>query len=280
MLSQTLASDLLAYMARHKCQPGDQLPTLTELSAELGISVNKLREQLEVARSLGLVDVRPRAGIRVKPYSFQPAVCLSLGYALAMDRANFRAFGDLRISIETGFWREAVSRLQPADHDHLRDLIQTAWRKLADTPVRIPHPEHRDFHLTIFSRLDNPFARAMLESYWEAYESVEYHVYADIEYLRKVWTYHEQIANLIFEGDIEGSLVTFIEHTRLVRYLNSPGSEHPVVVEFSGVIGVPQVENGTPEGSGTTAALDAATGLNGAAAQDVTVLPDSYESVE
>jgi DNA-binding FadR family transcriptional regulator len=232
MLPQDLTSDLLAYMVAHKYQPGDQLPTLTELSAELGISVNKLREQLEVARILGLVDVRPRAGIRVKAYSFLPAVRLSLLYALAMDRGNFRAFGDLRISIEVGFWRDAVARLQPSDHDQLRALISQAWEQLNDTPVRIPHREHRAFHLTIFSRLDNPFATAMLEAFWEAYEAIEYHVYADYQYLREVWTYHERIVDAICAGDVEESLAVFIEHTRLLRYRNTPGSEHPVAVEM------------------------------------------------
>jgi DNA-binding FadR family transcriptional regulator len=236
MLPQDLASDLLAYMVGHNCQPGDQLPTLTELSEELGISVNKLREQLEVARILGLVDVRPRAGIRVKAYSFLPAVRLSLLYALAMDRSNFRAFGDLRISIEVGFWRDAVSRLQPEDHERLSKLVARAWHKLNGTPVRIPHSEHREFHLAIFSRLDNPFASAMLNAFWEAYESIEYHVYADYEYLREVWTYHERIATAIREGDIEGSLAAFVEHTRLLRYRNSPGSEHPVAVEMASFV--------------------------------------------
>jgi DNA-binding FadR family transcriptional regulator len=232
MLPQDLASDLLAYMVRRKFQPGDQLPTLTELSAEMGISVNKLREQLEVARTLGLVDVRPRAGIRVRAYSFLPAVRLSLLYALAMDRQNFRAFGDLRISIEVGFWRDAVTRLQPEDHERLKTLVALAWKKLNDTPVHLPHNEHREFHLTVFSRLDNPFATALLEAYWEAYEATEYHVYADYKYLRDVWTYHERIVDLIVEGDIDGSLSAFLEHTRLLRYRNTPGSEHPVAVEM------------------------------------------------
>ncbi|GAB4573500.1 MAG: FadR/GntR family transcriptional regulator [Anaerolineae bacterium] len=232
MLPPDLASDLLAYMVERRLQPGDQLPTLNELSDELGISVNKLREQLEVARALGLVDVRPRAGIRIKAYSFLPAVRLSLQYALALDRHNFQAFGDLRISIEAGFWRDAVSRLTPEDHDRLLALVESARQKLADVPPRIPHREHREFHLTIFSRLENPFASAMLESYWEAYESVEYHVYADLKYLNEVWAYHARIASAIRAGDIEGSLAIFLEHTRLLRYRDTPGSEHPVAVEL------------------------------------------------
>ncbi len=230
-MPDALSSDLLAYIVDQQFKPGDQLPTLTELSEQLGISVNKLREQLEVARTLGLVDVRPRAGIRVKPYSFFPAVRLSLLYALAMDRSNFQAFGALRTSIEVGFWQEAVSRLTPEDHQRLKALVAQAWIKLNDTPVRIPHKEHREFHLTIFSRLDNLFATALLEAFWEAYEAIEYHVYTDYQYLREVWSYHERIAEAICAGDAEGGLAAFIEHTRLLRHRDIPGPEHPAGVE-------------------------------------------------
>ena len=38
------------------------LPPLKDLSEELGISLASLREQLEVARALGLVEVTPAAG--------------------------------------------------------------------------------------------------------------------------------------------------------------------------------------------------------------------------
>lgn len=246
MLPQDLTSDLLAYMIKHHYQPGDQLPTLTELSSELGISVNKLREQLEVARVLGLVDVRPRAGIRVNEYSFLPAVRLSLLYALAMDHSSFQAFGDLRISVEVCFWREAVARLQPADWDALDSYIEKAWHKLNGTPVRIPHREHRAFHLTIFGHLDNPFVTALLESYWEAYEAEEYHVYADYEYLRQVWSYHERIVQALRLGDVEGSLAAFIEHTRLLRYRNSPGSEYSSSLDMKSV--TPSVSTGDLSG--------------------------------
>ncbi len=67
----------------------ERLPTLKELSGQLDIGVSRLREQLEVARALGLVEVRPRTGIRRLEYEFQPAVQLSLNYAIAVDRGFF-----------------------------------------------------------------------------------------------------------------------------------------------------------------------------------------------
>ena len=73
-LQDNLDSDLLRYILSKGCQPGDRLPSLEDLSTELKISTGKLREQLEVARALGLVEVRPRTGIRIAEYDFSIAV--------------------------------------------------------------------------------------------------------------------------------------------------------------------------------------------------------------
>jgi len=80
-------SEFLRYLALHP-EAETNLPTLSELSRELGISVAGLREQLEVARALGLVEVRPRTGTRRLPYSFAPAVKQSLTYALTLNQAK------------------------------------------------------------------------------------------------------------------------------------------------------------------------------------------------
>jgi len=116
MFPEKLDSDLLRYIVAHNFRPGDRLPPLEELSVELKISIGKLREQLEVARSLGLLEVRPKTGIRLAEYSFLPAVRISLLYALAGHAARFEAFGALRNHLEACFWREAVALLTPEDH--------------------------------------------------------------------------------------------------------------------------------------------------------------------
>ena len=83
-------SEFLRYLATEEAENG--LPTLNELSQELGVSVASLREQLEVARALGLIEIKPgRGGTRRRAYSFTPAVRQSLGYALALDDARSAA---------------------------------------------------------------------------------------------------------------------------------------------------------------------------------------------
>lgn len=220
-------SDLLNYILDHHFQPGDQLPALNELSDQLGINVGKLREQLEVARSLGLVEVRPRTGIRCKPYDFSPAVRLSLLYALSLNRDSFLAFSELRNHLEVAFWNEAVKLLTMEDRAELRILIAQAQAKLRNVPfIQIPHDEHRRFHMGIFARLQNPFVTSLLESYWEAYEAVELNTYADLDYWQEAWDYHERILDYLDQNDFEAAKEAFIAHTRLLRHRKVSQIEH------------------------------------------------------
>ncbi len=215
-----LESDLLDYIVREGFQPGDRLPTLNELQAEahLGVSISKVREQLEVARALGLVEVKSKTGMKLKAYSFAPAIRLSLFYALAQDQHNFELFSEVRNHIEVAFWNEACERLHDEDKQAMRQCLDQAQAKLIGKPVRIPTEEHRTFHLTVFKRLDNPFVMGILEAYWDAYNAVELNRYSDYSYLQQVWNYHERIFNAICAGDYDSAKALFIEHTNLIRF--------------------------------------------------------------
>jgi DNA-binding FadR family transcriptional regulator len=207
-------------------EPGEhdsgRLPSLSELSKQLGISVAALREQLEVAKAIGLVEVRPRTGIRRLPYTFLPAVRQSLSYAIHIDRAYFDAFSDLRNKIEAAFWDQAVRQLTPLDHETLQTLMVQAWEKLRGTPIQIPHAEHRQLHLCIFGRLGNPFVQGILEAYWEAYEAVGLNVFADYDYLQQVWSYHQKMVDAICCGEFESGYQALVEHKDLLYHRPYP----------------------------------------------------------
>jgi DNA-binding FadR family transcriptional regulator len=214
------ALELLQYLSE-RARDGSQdaqLPSLNDISQELGISVARLREQLEVAKVLGLVEIRPRTGMRRQPYSFSPAVWQSLAYSIEMDAANFNAFADLRNHVEAAYWEEAVQQLDTEDHAVLRNLIARAWEKLRGNPIHIPHAEHRQLHLCIFSKLQNPFVLGILEAYWEAYEEVGLNQYTDYDYLEQVWMYHERMVEAICSGDFKAGYQALIDHKDLLSY--------------------------------------------------------------
>jgi DNA-binding FadR family transcriptional regulator len=208
-------SEFLRYLATHE-EVENGLPSLKNLSMELGVSLPSLREQLEVARALGLVEIKPRLGMRRRDYSFTPAVRQSLGYALALNNEHFRKYAELRNHVESAFWHQAVCKLTDSE---LQSLVAQAWEKLRGTPIRVPHEEHRNLHLKIYSRLENPFVTGILEAYWEAYESVGLNVFAGgYEYLEEVWQYHQEMVEAICNGNFEAGYQALVRHTDLLYH--------------------------------------------------------------
>jgi DNA-binding FadR family transcriptional regulator len=211
-------SEFVRYLASHP-EAENGFPSLNDLSHETGVSVASLREQLEVARALGFVDVRPRAGIRRLAYSFTPAIRQSLGYAIALNNEYFHKFSDMRNHLEAAYWYEAVAKLTPEDKNELRAILARALEKIRGTPVQVPHEEHRKLHLLIFSRLDNPFVTGIFESYWEAYEAVGLNVFAGgYEYLQEVWQYHEKMVQSICNNQFEAGYDALVKHTDLLYH--------------------------------------------------------------
>ncbi|MBN8580439.1 MAG: FadR family transcriptional regulator [Anaerolineae bacterium] len=211
-------SEFLRYLASHP-EADDKLPSLNDLSRELNISLASLREQLEVARALGFVEVRQKTGTRRLSYSFTPAIRQSLGYALALNDEHFRKFAEMRNHLEAAYWHEAVRLLTEADKAELNVIIARAWEKLGGTPVQVPHEEHRKLHLTIYKNLDNPFVIGVLEAYWEAYEAVGLNVFAGgYEYLQEVWQYHQRMVESICSGKFEVGYEALVRHTDLLYH--------------------------------------------------------------
>jgi DNA-binding FadR family transcriptional regulator len=212
-----IKSILLTYILENGFKPGDLLPTIHELSKVLGVSVAKMREELEIARTLGIVEVKPGRGTRIVEYSFAPLVSLSALYAIGQDSQHFEQLRQVRNALEAAFWDQAVHRLMPEDIAQLKAIIASAQDRLARSPIQVPANEHRDFHLTLFSRLENPFVQGIMEAFWDAYEAFGLNLYFELDYHRSVWEYHEQIIKAIDAKDIEHSRRLLVEHMNLIQ---------------------------------------------------------------
>jgi DNA-binding FadR family transcriptional regulator len=209
--------DLMKYLAERARDvnnngANNRIPSLTKLGKEKGVSISYLREQLGVARTLGIVEVRPKTGINVLPYRFGPAVNASLEYAIRIDRNLFYKFADLRTKLEAEYWYSAIELLQADDLNKLKSIVKKAIKKVNLDRRTVPHKEHKELHLTIFSRLDNPFVTGFLEAFWESYKKISQSVVNDLDYLVQIWDYHNQIVNAICDGDFEKSYHVMLFH--------------------------------------------------------------------
>jgi DNA-binding FadR family transcriptional regulator len=209
-------SSFLKYIAAISDKGDERIPPLSELSRILGISVATLREQLEIARIMGFVEVKPKAGIRKTSYSFKPAVATSLTYALASESAPFEQYANLRKHLEAAYFIEAAKSLTPEDKIELESIVNRAEEKLKRVPVVLPTTEHRDFHLQFYKRINNTFVLGLMEAYWDLYKAVGYEIYPDLNYVRNFWQYHRKIVELIKTRNYDQAYQTLLEHMELI----------------------------------------------------------------
>lgn len=211
-----LDSDFLNYLVANHVNPGDRLPALSDIGDGMGVSVGKLREQLAVARGMGVVSVKPKLGIQREPFNFAESVLPAVMFSLATGEASFAQLSQLRQAIEMSFWDQAVVLLTPEDKAQLGQMVDGAWAKLRGEPIHIPNGEHRQLHLTIFGRLDNPFVQGMLVAYWDTYEAIELTRFMRYRYWVDVWNYHEQIVEALCANDFERGRQLLSEHFALL----------------------------------------------------------------
>jgi DNA-binding FadR family transcriptional regulator len=217
--SQPVFSTLSEFMQYIAALPDDgdgRVPPLSELSQILGISVATLREQMEVARMMGVIEVKPKAGIHKLTYSFKPAVITSLTYALASESTPFEQYANLRKHLEAAYFLEAVQKLTYEEKRDLDAIVERAEEKLRRRPVVIPTTEHRDFHLSIYRKLNNPYVFGLLESYWELYKAAGFEIYPDMEYVNRIWQYHRKTIDLINAKQYELAYQALMEHMELI----------------------------------------------------------------
>ncbi len=104
-------SPFMKYLASMPADTACRLPPLTQLSKQLNISVASLREQMEVARIMGLIEVHPRTGIQKVKFSFTHTVVMRLMYGNEAGEESFQQISDLRKHVEAAYWQEAASQL-------------------------------------------------------------------------------------------------------------------------------------------------------------------------
>ncbi|HSN94480.1 MAG TPA: FCD domain-containing protein [Anaerolineaceae bacterium] len=198
------------------------LPSIPEIGRQIGISTSSLREQLEVARQLGVVEIRPKTGMSLRDFSLTPVLMLGLDYSQKVDPLTFEQLSDLRKNLESSYWHEAAPLLNRDEIGQLEALVVQANGKIAHSPIQVPKEEHRSFHLGIFQHLNNRFVFSIMESYWALYQSSDLNIYMDQTYLELVWNYHQKIIDALKSRDFTRGHEALLNHMDLVKQIKKP----------------------------------------------------------
>lgn len=195
----------------------EPIPSISELSSQLGISTASVREQLEVPKELGFVEVRTRTGIQKHNFCLTRPLTLSMTYGMRVDPELFHEYASIRRQLEIVNWYEACALLEKSHIQELQELVERANWKINQNPVVIPMMEHRKFHLTIYRPLNNRVLNSVLETYWDLYEDSRIYFYRNHEYLESVWSYHRQMLEAIASKAYEKGYEALVTHFDLMK---------------------------------------------------------------
>lgn len=134
-LHREVVQQLGLAIVRGDHRPGDTLPRADEMAATLGVSRTVVREAMKVLADKGMVELRPRAGTRVRSHDdwnlVDPDV-IAWRRQAGPDLDFLRHLSEVRLVVETDAARLAALRATPDDLARIRRLISTMERVVVD----------------------------------------------------------------------------------------------------------------------------------------------------
>ncbi|GAA5502924.1 HTH-type transcriptional regulator LutR [Deinococcus xinjiangensis] len=154
------------YIEEHQLQPGDLLPSEGQLAKDMGMSRLSLREGVKTLEAVGILEARQGEGLYVKAFTFD-SIFENLPYSFATDGKSLRDLLQVRTALEEGLIGMVASKATPDQLGRLEELAQNMMTKAkAGEPFE---EEDREFHLTLYGPLENPFVNRLVELFWEVF---------------------------------------------------------------------------------------------------------------
>ncbi|WP_194949513.1 FadR/GntR family transcriptional regulator [Actinomyces trachealis] len=155
------------YIIRAHLQPGDPLPTESQLCEDLGVSRSSVREAVRTLVALDIVEVRHGHGTFVGQASMRPMVeSLVFRGLLNRDQGHQGLLNvvELRAMLDTALAPEVVR----AWKGHEDPQIETTLEEMEELAHQgQPFPEQdRALHSQLLARLDNPLYRHLTDALW------------------------------------------------------------------------------------------------------------------
>uniref|UniRef100_A0A7C5VVT1 FadR family transcriptional regulator n=1 Tax=Thermomicrobium roseum TaxID=500 RepID=A0A7C5VVT1_THERO len=242
-LADHLIAEILDLIKREQLKPGDRLPPLKTLAAQLGVATPTLREALRRLETTGTIDFRHGSGIFVGS-GFDRLVLTNPNLTMVRAETVLELL-ETRQLLEPALAARAAEVAEPADLEKLALLLDQARRHLRSDATTLME-YNLAFHLGIAETTKNVVATEVLRSLIELYSSehlmiLRLHSSRELDHAE-----HYEIFEAIAQRQPELARRKMIEHLQKVtevvsaRLLALQG--HLVQEQRSGpsIIGVPK----------------------------------------
>jgi GntR family transcriptional repressor for pyruvate dehydrogenase complex len=170
-MTNRVAAQIQEMIRREEIPPWGRLPTEHALARRFGVSRPLVREALQALRALGVVESKPRVGLRVLP--FRPEAHLDAMIPRIRTEEERAELYELRCLLEPAVLRLAARRARPADLEALEAPLRRPFPRGRDAAVREGLARDVAFHEGLWRLAGNRFVlglKGLLVRYFAALE--------------------------------------------------------------------------------------------------------------
>lgn len=208
-LHQTVQQAIKTYIVDNDLQTGDALPSENELSKQLDVSRNLVREAVRGLEALGIVDIRRGSGLYVSSFSLEKLM-VNIDYSIHFELQELKELFTIRRALETGMVGDAIKVKTKEIEDELKTILDMIRIKAQKGQ---PFPEEdRRFHQCLFKKLKNQTLLRILDAFWLTLNKADQMI--DIQDKDPLWTYefHIPIVEAFVKGDVEATRIAIQQH--------------------------------------------------------------------
>lgn len=205
---QNVIDCLTDAMRSGELKPGDRIPTEMELSEQLGIARNSVREAVKILVYLGVLEIRRAEGTFVCN-GFSESLVDPMVYGVILNQQNTQELHELRAMMESGVLRLAIQKCTEEEiktlHDRLTDLKEAIFAEdaSADSVFAADNEFHDAItlmgHNTMVAKIN---AMALLLTYSTRLDSVRKMLEAGRK--EELYLAHERVYDLVATHQTKG----------------------------------------------------------------------------
>jgi DNA-binding FadR family transcriptional regulator len=209
-LQKTAQEEIKNYILANALEEGDSLPPESALADRLGISRTVVREAVKALEAVGIVEVRPGAGLFVQRFTFDRLIDHSI-YGIQFYAKQLSDVLDVRHLIELGMAPKVIAARTAEQIDQVGRIL--AEMRTAAERGEYSHVLDEQFHRVLHGNTNNAFLLRMLDIFWEIYREA----HARVVLLRPpspMTTYqrHQNIFQALVDGDAEAMTAAMMRH--------------------------------------------------------------------
>jgi len=222
-LPRQIQDRIIEYIEENGLEPGDRLPTESELCTLFGVSRTPLRESIKYLEVLGIVSVERSRGTFVR--GFDAAELLTrLPMKLFYQRDEFLQMLKIRMVLEEHCLVQAIGQSSEADIDKLENALEVM--RLCADQGRSMLEEDLAFH-KVLAELSR--SGRLMTSFLQVLWDLRLRLPTDErpEALQERYERHLRLYRAVRERDVQMARVYLIEHFRGAYDDMIQGLDHP-----------------------------------------------------